>query len=99
MSGSMEVNPPGPVHATVYGPVPPVVVLAMLPSCQPAQLMFCPKTSREGVSETDSGAGWPTWKLKVLLHAASVMVTEYVPAGMNERSFVVAEKPLAPDHR
>ncbi len=69
------LNPPGPFQLIVYGGVPPVIRVLMLPVLPPLQAMFWPKGSMAGVRATPSTAGAITFQLCVRVHAASVTVT------------------------
>ena len=92
----LDVNPLGPLHAMVYGPVPPLKLDVIEPSLPPWQLMFCPKARILGETETERDPGAVTFQLCALVHAASVTTTEYVPASKLVMSCEKAVNPFGP---
>ena len=80
-----EVNPFGPVHEYVYGPVPPVTVRSIVPSL--------PEISSVEVPLAESAAGSLIVELAVSVQPlSSVIITVYVPLPSAEISSVVEEE-------
>lgn len=95
----VDVYPPGPLQATLYGGVPPAGVRMSDPFEAPAQLVLLPPAKVPAATVAASAGGPDKVTLAVREHpCASVATSVYVPLTNPVRFAVVAVNPLGPFH-